>query len=232
MAVNSYGAKGQPQFSDTGAPDTAVDPTKVGEYAGAVGNRMVGTTTQRNTLTLLWAGFSGGAWEGLRFYDTTLGVEYIRIGSDWVPAQTSGLTCRVVRSSATPTISSSAYTDLSTTANWSTTGPAAQNVGFAAYNNGITIPVTGVYRVGYSLTSQANIAYLTGVTVNKSTSVGYADFRAPASVPAVQTVASTSSVDEVRLVANDVLRLFAIAASGTPALTASMGTFYATWLRA
>lgn len=41
MAVNSYGADGHPIFVDTDAPDIKVDPTKVSEYAGDVGTRII-----------------------------------------------------------------------------------------------------------------------------------------------------------------------------------------------
>ncbi len=42
MAVDAYNAiTGAPEFSDTGAPDIAVDPTAVGAYAADVGNYIV-----------------------------------------------------------------------------------------------------------------------------------------------------------------------------------------------
>ncbi len=152
--------------------------------------------------------------------------------TEWVPAFSGGRAIRVLRSSGTPTISSAGYTDLSTTANWSTSTPGAQSDGFASYSNGITIPTSGVYRVGYSFVSAANIALLSGVTVNKNAGVSYLDFKAPASTPAVQSIAAVNAVEELRFAANDVLRLYAIAASGTPATVASMGSFWAEWVRA
>jgi hypothetical protein len=33
MAVDTYGSKGEPQFTDAGAPDLAVDDNAVSKYA-------------------------------------------------------------------------------------------------------------------------------------------------------------------------------------------------------
>ena len=151
-------------------------------------------------------------------------------GSQW-SAMSDALVCRVTRASNAPTVSSVSPSDLSANANWVTTSPG-QNVGFAAYSSGITVPVAGVYRVGYSLVSQANIALLTGVTVNKNAAVGYTDFKVPLSSTPVGSVVGATASDEILLAAGDVLRPYALAASGTPALVASMGDFYASWVRA
>ncbi len=153
-------------------------------------------------------------------------------GTTFNPVSPAVLTCRVTRNTNTPSVPSSGFTDMSTTANWLTTTPAAQNVGFAAYSNGITIPVTGVYRIGYAVTSASNIALLSGITVNKSTSVAFTDFKAATAATPVQSGTGVIASTTMHLAAGDALRLFAIAASGTPALTASMGEFYAEWLRA
>lgn len=63
------GAKGQPQFLDAGAPDIAVDPNLVADYAALVGNRKVGTTAQQDALA------GDLVWEGLLFGNTTDGTE-------------------------------------------------------------------------------------------------------------------------------------------------------------
>lgn len=66
MAVNSYDpVDGHPIFLDSGAPDTAVDPTKVAEYAASVGNVGKGTTAQRDAYLyarngLLWSNTTTG----------------------------------------------------------------------------------------------------------------------------------------------------------------------------
>ena len=79
MAQDSIGPKGQPQFSGLGAPDMAVDPGLVADYAALVGNRKVGTTAQRLALTGV------EVWEELAFGDTSLGIEFTRIGGAWIP---------------------------------------------------------------------------------------------------------------------------------------------------
>lgn len=161
------------------------------------------------------------------FADSTVGLNglYRWSGTSWLAA---GFACRMARTATTPTVSAATFTDLSANANWST----AQNIGFAAYANGIIIPVTGWYRVTYSLAEQSNIALLTGVTINKSAGVAFVDYKVPDSAAAVQSVVAPNASGEVFCTAADVLRLFALAASGTPALLASMGEFTVEWVRA
>ncbi len=171
------------------------------------------------------------AYEGLHVYQIDTKVEWLYTSSAWVPASASAILGRVVRSSATPALASGAFGDLSTTANWSTTAPQAQNVGFAAYSNGWTIPVTGVYRISYQVLSAASIAILCGITINKSSSVATTDLRVASTASPVQSVSAPGGSEEIYLVAADVLRLFAISASGTPALSASQGSFTVEWVR-
>jgi hypothetical protein len=85
MAVDSYGSRGEPKFSDSGAPDIAVDPTKVAEYARFVGNRITGTTAQRNAFNHPDWPHLTTPWEGLVWYDTTLDREFLWTGSGWKP---------------------------------------------------------------------------------------------------------------------------------------------------
>jgi hypothetical protein len=66
MAVDTYGSKGEPQFTDAGAPDLAVDDNAVSKYAADYGNYRVGTTSQRNADTV-----AGRVWQGLQWLDTT-----------------------------------------------------------------------------------------------------------------------------------------------------------------
>lgn len=78
MAVDSYDSTtGRPIFLDTGAPDIGVDPTKVGEYAADVGNRIV-----RANLAALDAYPYKRA--GLRGYALDTNTEYTHSGSGWV----------------------------------------------------------------------------------------------------------------------------------------------------
>jgi hypothetical protein len=66
MAVDTYGSKGEPQFTDAGAPDLAVDDNAVSKYAADYGNYKVGTTSQRTADTV-----SGKVWQGLQWLDTS-----------------------------------------------------------------------------------------------------------------------------------------------------------------
>lgn len=77
MAVDSRGAKNEPQFSDSGAPDIGVDPSAVAEYAAKVGNRRVGSTAERLAAT------GADLWQGLEWYDTTENRIY-EYNSGWV----------------------------------------------------------------------------------------------------------------------------------------------------
>jgi len=80
MASESTGVKDQPYFAASGAPQIDVDPGIVADYAALVGNRKVGTTTERNALS------DKALWEGLAFRDITLGLEYVRRSGAWVVA--------------------------------------------------------------------------------------------------------------------------------------------------
>ena len=77
MASESTGSKGQPYFSDAGAPDLGVDLGIVSDFSAATGNRGVGTTTERNALT------GAKFYEGLAFGDTTLKAEFKVIDGSW-----------------------------------------------------------------------------------------------------------------------------------------------------
>lgn len=77
MAVDFLGAKRQPQFLDTGAPDIAVDDSAVANYAAEFGNHKIGTAAERATATA-WA------WPGLHWTDSDgLKSTYIFDGTGW-----------------------------------------------------------------------------------------------------------------------------------------------------
>ena len=139
---------------------------------------------------------------------------------------------RVVRSSATPSVASGSYTDISGNANWSTATPDARNEGFAAYSNGWTIPASGLYRVSFSTVNTGNVGILSGVSVNKSSGIGYTDLLGIISTAPVGTVTGATGSFEQHFTVGDVLRLFAYGGGGSPSLTASMGAFSVTWVRA
>lgn len=75
---------GAPIFRDEDAPDPAVNPTEVAEYAATVGNRGVGTTAQRNAWPYMKEGFAWG--------DTTNGNEYVVRNGAWAEQMGGGTT--------------------------------------------------------------------------------------------------------------------------------------------
>lgn len=80
MAVDAYDATtGAPIFLDSGAPDTAVDPTAVGSYAAEVGNRIV----KANLAALVAYPYKR---DGLAGHALDSGVEYRYDGSAWIQA--------------------------------------------------------------------------------------------------------------------------------------------------
>ena len=84
MAVDSYGDRGQPQFSAQGGMDAGADETSLADYSSVVGTRRVGTTAQRLAL-------SGAAlFVGLLWGDTTVNEDYRYTSTGW--KKVTGLT--------------------------------------------------------------------------------------------------------------------------------------------
>lgn len=135
---------------------------------------------------------------------------------------------RAVRAANAPTFGAASFTDLSANANWSTAATAGQVKGFAAYSNGWIVPESGVYDVGWALI--ADVAFLAGITVNKSAAVADTDLRCAASAVSIQSRPSVTAREPIRLAAGDVIRLFAISTAGTATLRASQGSFSLTWV--
>jgi len=73
--TNGTGPEGSPTFNNT--PQTVTDLTRLRDLIIERGNGFKGTTTQRNALT------AGQMYEGMSWFDTTLGVELVRRGSEW-----------------------------------------------------------------------------------------------------------------------------------------------------
>jgi hypothetical protein len=78
LTATSWGTKNQPQFADGDAPDVALNPSQVADYAAKVGNRRVGTTAERVAAT------GKDVWEGLVWGDTTLGVDFRYKSGAWL----------------------------------------------------------------------------------------------------------------------------------------------------
>lgn len=78
MASELSGTKNQPYFLASGAPAIDVDPGLVADYAAEVGNRKVGTNTERLALT------GKDLWDGLEFYETDTNDQYVYEDGSWV----------------------------------------------------------------------------------------------------------------------------------------------------
>lgn len=77
MAASSFDPQdGHPIFADGDAPDVARNPTEVAEYAAKVGNRLIGTTAQREA-------YQYGR-EGVSWYDTTANRLYTHNGTAFI----------------------------------------------------------------------------------------------------------------------------------------------------
>lgn len=78
--------------------------------------------------------------------------------ADWYPIAGALPVARVQRSNTAFTIPSSAYTDVSLTTYWT----EQTRRGFAAFNNGWTIPITGIYRVSATIAAFSGTSMLAG----------------------------------------------------------------------
>lgn len=78
MASETTGAKDQPYFSSTGAPQIDVDPGLVSDYAALVGNHKQGTNAERVALS------GKKLWVGLGFYETDTDTNWRYKAAGWV----------------------------------------------------------------------------------------------------------------------------------------------------
>lgn len=204
---------GYPKFLDTGAPDIGVDPTEAAKYASEVGNRiMLANKSALDAYDYRRKGLRGKA------LDT--GYEYEHDGTGWVlvDAQIAG---RVNRSTTPSTFPSSGYTNVAANTFWT---PSVAR-GFAAYDNGWTIPTTGRYWVSYEI--RAAGSFLSGLSVNYSGSAPSLILATSSAV--VQGVAAGTVSAPVSFSAGDVVRPYLLAATGTPAWAVSSGFFGIEW---
>lgn len=175
---------------------------------------LVGTAAQRAALT------PGHLRAGMEFRETDTKYTYRHDGTGWV-LQTTGLVGRVVRS-GTATTFPATYTNISGNTFW--TQEVAK--GFANYNTGWTVPVTGRYWLSYEIRAAAS--FLVGLTVNYSGATP-TTLILTSTPTAVQGVAAASASAPFKLTAGDVIRPYLLAASGTPAWQASVGHFSIEW---
>lgn len=71
------GPKNQPRYDINDEPAFPDHVTAVSDYAALVGNRKVGTKEERQALS------GNNVWDGLSFFETDTGSEYVRVGGSW-----------------------------------------------------------------------------------------------------------------------------------------------------
>ncbi|QUW18901.1 hypothetical protein [Agrococcus sp. Marseille-Q4369] len=74
--ADSYGPKGFPKYGPDSNAELWPKLQEVGEFAGAVGNRRVGTKADRAALSVSTTA-AEQAWRGLEFYETDTGITYL-----------------------------------------------------------------------------------------------------------------------------------------------------------
>lgn len=173
-----------------------------------------GTAAQRAGLT------PGYLRAGMEFRETDTKYTYRHDGSGWV-LQTTGLIGRVVRSGTATTFPAS-YTNIAGNTFW--TQEVAK--GFANYNAGWTIPVTGRYWLSYEI--RATASFLVGLTVNYPSGSSPSLILA-ASPVAVQGIADATVSAPYKLTAGDTIRPYLLASTGTPSWVQSVGHFSIEW---
>jgi hypothetical protein len=179
---------------------TVADLQALADRIEAVGGFLRGSAASREELT------SGQAKDGWLFAETDTGRLYLRQAGNWVCiwARVRG---RVSRSNNPSSFNGDSYGNASANANWT----PDTNVGLDAYDAGWRVPVAGRYLVSFEM--RASGAFLAGFSVNYSGT-------APALVgmqtaTPVQNVAATAVATPVWLNAQDIVRPYVLAPSGT-----------------
>lgn len=103
-----------------------------------------------------------------------------------------------------------------------------QRYGLDAYDNGWKAPVTGRYRISYEARCNTGVAVMFGVTVNYSGNTPTLQLLSTAQP--VQSIAGATVAGEIRLNANDVVRLYGLATSGTITWLNDVGYFSIEWI--
>lgn len=181
-------------------------------------NFRVGTSAQRQELP------SSQRRVGMSWQETDTDIRYVDTASSgWVAAD-GRIVGRVKRSAAPTTFPSSGYTNVANNAFWD----EDVRSGFAPYNNGWTIPLTGRYSLSYEIRSVA--AFLAGLAVNYT---GTSPSLILATTPqSVQGVAAGTVTGSTKLNAGDVVRPYLLASSGVPAWVPGVGFFSVEWVGA
>lgn len=229
-------AAASPTVPSLAAYPGAIELARILVPSGVTATNSGTTITQKAPFTAMAGGTvvvrnsterDAGTWlEGQKVYDIATDIEWTYDGSAW-DAPAGSFVGRAVRTSATPTIASADYSNLSTTANWSTTATDGQVKNFAAYSDGWTIPYAGTYEVSYSLQSTA--AILVAITVNDA-SVVVGDLKLMSVGATVQSLTGVSASGQMRFAAGDVIRIWGLTATSTTTASASKGHFAITWV--
>ncbi|WP_336627377.1 MULTISPECIES: hypothetical protein [unclassified Microbacterium] len=143
------------------------------------------------------------------------GIEHTYTGTTWRPTRTFGL---AVRNATALTIATGTYARYDANTYWVTnTGDgAAQGV---TYNNGWVISTPGWYDVAFHFIT--NQTFIAGIQVNAASVASFTDLMAPATPNLVSGVAAAAGIGRIKLAANDVVQLWALAVSGAANIAAS-----------
>lgn len=129
-------------------------------------------------------------------------------GTAWLASSGPGILMR--RGATAGNIVTASYTAIYASTFW----VEENRLGFVAYANGATIPLSGIYRVSYGVATTTE-GILAGVAVNLTTVGTLAQLELVSSSALAKGNASAVASGELKLVAGDVLRMFAIAHSST-----------------
>lgn len=176
--------------------------------------RLIGLDSVRTALT------APALKEGLEFYSTDTNIQWTYDGSAWFVsfARIRG----TVNRSVTATTFPASYTNVGATTFW--TPDVA--VGISAYANCWKVALAGRYNIAYEI--RASGAFLSGVAINYSgTSPNLFGTSSP---QPVQGVAATTVSFTKKLAANDEIRPYLLAASGTPSWSTGVGFFSVEWV--
>ncbi len=214
---NTKNSAGKRVFNDVYSfPQDSQDlADDIDEYS----NARRGTSAQRQALTASLRRV-GMLWEETDTGDVWLDTA----ASGWIPIY-ADIFGRMNRANTPVTLNTTAWVDLSANANWAAD---TRRGGLAAYNNGWIIPRAGRYEIKSEL--RASGAFATAISVNKP-APATSEVKFAQSAAVVQgVIAFASSSGDDLFAAGDVVRLFAITATGNPIVEALRGYWSIKWL--
>jgi hypothetical protein len=226
VAVQSYGTKGEPQFSDLAAPDIGVDPGEAAKYAGIVGNRVSDTNAKRIAGTI--PGLSGKTpWVGLEWHETDTGLTYLRTASGWV--LTGAYPKPSVRVRTTTAQATSGTLGASKPVVWDVEDHATVSSVHSTTTNTsrFVAPIAGLYTVKATL-SNASTSFAIGVGFSKNgTPVAGTKTWCP---PSAATFGIATAATDVLLNAGDYIEVVSYGGAASLSLTVADCSASFTWL--